>query len=80
MFIYIILIGLIMFVLWTMIPKNLDTIIKNKQIVIDAPQINDAIFYTEGDYRKYPFIMYEKRKREKRLYDSLIYDFYNILQ
>lgn len=76
MFVYILLIGLIIFILWMLIPRN-HNIIKNKQIIKTIPEI-ELLNYPEGDYGKYPYILYEKRNREHRLYDSLTYDFYHV--
>lgn len=49
---------------------------------IDATIINPTSSNTEsypiGDYGRYPYIEYEKRDRERRLYDSLTYDFYSV--
>ena len=72
------IIGLIILILWIiMLQQNNPP--KNKQNIIDNSNhsnMSDSLNYKEGDYGKYPYILYEKRDRERRLYDRLTYDFY----
>ncbi|ARF11501.1 hypothetical protein Klosneuvirus_1_358 [Klosneuvirus KNV1] len=79
MFLYIILIVLLGLIGWMIINRFSGPVEENKQMItISKSNPLDPVYYTEGDYGKYPFILYEKRKREQRLYDSLTYDFYHI--
>jgi len=59
-----------------------DPNVENKQNMEIASNVNitEPLCYPEGDYGRYPFILYEKRDRERRLYDSLTYDFYRVPQ
>lgn len=75
MFVYIILIIILIFIGWMTI--FYEPIKENKKMI--AVPNTDSIkptIYTQGDYGRYPFILYEKRDRERRLYDNLTYDFY----
>jgi len=58
-----------------MMPNKTKPVIENKQSVIDNTKPS---CYPEGDYGRYPFILYGKKDRERRLYDSLTYDFYSV--
>jgi len=81
MFLYIILVVLLGLIGWMIINRFYCPVEEHKQhkqmITISKSAPLEPV-YTEGDYGKYPFILYEKRDREKRLYDSLTYDFYHV--